>query len=75
MTNPIIPTAGFLRLKQILGDPKAGIPAIIPISRSSWYEGINAGKYPAPIKLSERCSAWRAEDIRQLVNELGGQTV
>ena len=34
----------LLRLKQIIGDPKANPPieAIIPISKSSWWEGVKA---------------------------------
>ena len=45
----------FLRLKNIIGDPKANppIPAIIPISKSSWWNGIKSGRYPKPIKLGK----------------------
>ena len=45
----------LLRLKQILGDPKADplVEPIIPISKSSWWDGISKGKYPKPIKLGE----------------------
>ena len=48
-----LPETGYLRLKQILGDPKANppIPAIIPISKSSWWEGCKTGRYPKPVKL------------------------
>jgi predicted DNA-binding transcriptional regulator AlpA len=28
------------------------------------------GRYPKPVKLGERASAWRVEDIRRLVEEL-----
>ena len=45
----------FLRLKNIIGDPKANppIPAIIPISKSSWWNGIKSGRYPKPISLEK----------------------
>ena len=68
----IIPT-GFLRLKHIIGDPKAKppIPGLIPISKSAWYQGIADGIYPPPVKLSARTSAWRAEDINTLIEKLG----
>ncbi|OQK18006.1 hypothetical protein AU255_09160 [Methyloprofundus sedimenti] len=67
-----LPETGFLRLPQIIGDPKAKppIPAIIPICKSSWYAGIKEGRYPKPIKLSKRSSAWRVEDIRDLISEV-----
>lgn len=65
----------FYRLKEIIGDRKNGIPPIIPVSRASWYAGIKAGKYPAPIQLSERSVAWREEDISALCEKLSGKGV
>ena len=67
-----LPETGYLRLKQIIGDSKAEppIPAIIPISKSSWYAGIKSGIYPKSIKLSKRSSAWKVESIRELIKEL-----
>ena len=64
-----LPETGYLRLKQILGDPKANppIPAIIPISKSSWWEGCKTGRYPKPVKLGPRTTAWRVSDIRALI--------
>lgn len=67
--NPL-PESGFVRLRQIIGDPKAGVPPIFPVSRSSWYAGIKSGRYPAPVKLSPRCTAWKVDDIRSLVKEI-----
>lgn len=63
-----LPETGFLRLKQILGDKKANppIPAIIPIGKTSWWEGVKTGRYPKPIKLSERVTVWRLKDILSL---------
>lgn len=58
---------GFLRLKQIIGDKTS--PAIIPISKSSWWAGVKKGIYPQPIKLSERTTVWRAADIRRLIEK------
>lgn len=52
---------GFLRLRQIL--------RIIPISKSTWWAGVKSGRYPKPIKLGERMTAWRVEDIRNLINQ------
>lgn len=69
-----VPQVGFARLPSIIGDPKAEppIPPIIPVSKSSWWAGIKKGIYPTPIKLSERTTAWRWEDIHNLVAKLGG---
>ena len=60
-----IPTYGFLRLPQIL--------AAIPISKSAWWEGCRTGRYPKPVKLGPRTTAWRAEDIVALINRVSGQ--
>jgi prophage regulatory protein len=57
-----LPEAGLLRLADILA-PRGPIP----VSRSTWWAGIKAGRYPAPVKLGPRISAWRAEDIRALI--------
>lgn len=61
-----LPQTGYLRLLQILGDKKT-IPPIIPVSKSSWWAGVKSGKYPQPIKLGPRTTAWRVEDIRNLI--------
>ena len=42
---------------------------IIPISKSSWWDGISKGKYPK-IKLSENTTVWREDDIRKLIDSL-----
>ena len=49
----------FLRLPQVL--------ALIPISKSAWWAGCKTGRYPKPIKLSPRTTAWRSADIAALV--------
>lgn len=63
---PPIPHTGFLRLDQVL--------KLIPISESSWYSGIKNGRFPQPVKLGPRTTAYRAEDIRKLIDELGVQS-
>ncbi len=67
-------TTGFVRIKSIIGDPKANppIPALIPISRSKLWADIKAGTFPAPVKLGKRCVAFRAEDIRRYIESVGG---
>lgn len=71
MSHNPLPEAGFLRLHQIIGNPKATppIPAIIPISRSGWWAGVKSGRYPKPVKLSPRCTVWRVNDIRTLIEQ------
>ncbi len=65
-----LPQFGLLRLWQILGDRRRGIPPIIPVSKSSWWAGVKSGKYPKPVKLSARCTCWYVEDIRKLIAQI-----
>jgi prophage regulatory protein len=65
-----LPQFGLVRLWQILGDRRKGIPPIIPVSKSSWWAGVKSGKYPKPVKLSARCTCWYVEDIRKLVERM-----
>jgi prophage regulatory protein len=48
----------LLRLRSVL--------EIIPISKSSWWAGIKSGRYPKPVKLGPKITAWRADDIYAL---------
>lgn len=61
----------LLRLPEIIGNRRKNIPPLFPVSRSGWYAGIKAGRYPEPVKIG-RISAWREEDIRNLLGEYGG---
>lgn len=58
-----LPETGFVRLPQVL--------AVFPVSKSTWWEGVKNHRYPASVKLGPRTTAWRAEDIRQLVESVG----
>ena len=63
-----LPETGYLRLRQIIGD--ALTPPLIPVSKSTWWAGVESGRYPKSVKLGARITAWRVEDIRNLIDEL-----
>lgn len=69
-----LPETGYLRIRQIIGDPKSEppLPPIVPVSKSTWWDGVKSGRFPAPVKLGPRITAWRVEDIRELLRRLGG---
>jgi prophage regulatory protein len=54
------PEEKLLRLSKVL--------TILPIGRSTWWAGVKSGKFPQPIKLGERTTAWKESDIQQIVN-------
>jgi len=58
-----LPVIGFLRLPQIL--------EIIPVSKSAWWQGCKDGRFPKPVKLGPKTTAWRAEDIAALIERIG----
>lgn len=57
-----LPDEGFVRLSAILAP--AGP---IPVGKSTWWEGVRSGRFPQPVKLGPRITAWRVEDIRRLI--------
>ena len=63
-------TPGFYTLKEIIGDRGKGIPCILAVGRATWYQGVQKGIYPKPVKLSSRASAWRASDIEALMKKI-----
>jgi predicted DNA-binding transcriptional regulator AlpA len=67
-----LPETGYVRLSQIIGNQKAKppIPAIIPVSKSTWWEGVKSGRFPKPLKLGARITVWRVEDIYALIQKL-----
>jgi prophage regulatory protein len=54
-----------MRLSAILG-PRGPIP----VSRSAWWNGVRTGRFPKPVKLGPRTTAWRAQDILALIERV-----
>lgn len=53
---------GLRRLHSIIGPSGP-----IPVSRSTWWAGVKSGRFPTPVKLGPRITAWRNDDIVRLV--------
>lgn len=58
-----LPDTGFLRQPQVL--------SFVPISKSTLWRRVQARTFPEPVKLSERVTVWRAEDIRRWIEQQG----
>ena len=56
-------TTGYLRLPEVL--------RLFPVSKSTWWQGCRDGRFPKPVKLTERTTAWKVQDIRQLLESVG----
>ena len=57
----LLPETGFIRLPIVL--------KIYPVSKSTWWAGVKDGRFPQPIKLGPRVTAWRVEDIKALIEK------
>lgn len=55
------PTTGLVRLSHILAPMGP-----IPVSKSTWWQGVKDGRFPKPQKLGPRTTVWKAQDIRAL---------
>lgn len=62
---PVLPETGYVRLATVLH--------YFPVGKTQWYAGVKEGRYPQPIKLGPRTAAYRAEDIRNLIERLSSQ--
>ena len=61
--NGHLPETGFVRLSVVL--------AHVPVGKSTWWAGVQSGRFPKLHWLGPRITAWRAEDIHQLIADLG----
>lgn len=66
MSTNSLEQTGFMRLAAILA-PRGPIP----VSKSTWWSGVKLGRFPKPVKLGPRTTAWRVEDIRSLIERVG----
>jgi len=59
-TEPVtLPDTGFVRQKLLL--------RFVPFSKSTLWRQVNAGLFPAPLRLSVGITAWRVEDVRRWI--------
>jgi len=63
MTISTLPETGFLRLAQVL--------QFIPVCKATFWNGVKSGRFPKPFK-NGRCTFWRVEDIKKLIEQIGG---
>lgn len=59
----VLRSDGLMRLPEVL--------AVFPVSASTWWAGVAAGKFPPSVKVGPRCTCWRARDVRALIERTG----
>lgn len=62
----------LLKLTDVIGDRKRGIPGLIPMSRSKWYDGIKRQIFPPALHIG--CgSYWRLSSIQAVIEKAASQ--
>ena len=60
-----LPDSAFIRESQLVQSPKRpDTQAHLPISAPTLWRKLKAGTFPAPVKLSERVTAWNLGSVR-----------
>ena len=63
------PENRLIRLEQIIGHEKKGIPPLIPMSRQGWVKGVKEGRHPQPVYLgNSRIPFYRLIEILDFVH-------
>ena len=60
-----LPDSAFIRESQLVQSPKRpGTPAPLPFSAPTLWRKVKNQTFPAPVKLSERVTAWNVGAVR-----------
>jgi len=59
LTFDNLPDSGYMRQPQVL--------EVVPFSSATLWRKCKAGQFPAPLRLSERVTAWKVGDVRKFL--------
>lgn len=59
-----MPQTGYIRQSLL-------IPHILPVSPATLWRWVSIGKFPKPVKISARITAWRVTDVSQWLEPQG----
>ena len=69
-----LPDSAFIREARLVTSPKRPeVAAPLPFSAPTLWRMVAAGKFPKPLKLSERVTAWRVGSVRAWMAEQAAQ--
>lgn len=60
-----LPATAYIRQSQL-------IPDVVPFSSATLWRGVKSGKFPKPVKLTERVTAWKVGAIREWLSQREG---
>jgi prophage regulatory protein len=65
MASTTTNATSFLREKQVR--------KLIPVAHSTLWAWVRSGRFPAPLKLSDRITVWRDSDVLAFIKRYGGK--
>ena len=65
--------SAFVRESALIGSRRAGTKGILPFSSPTLWRMVKDGRFPKPVKLGERITAWRVEDVRAWMDSRKGK--
>ncbi|WP_299793815.1 AlpA family phage regulatory protein [Ramlibacter sp.] len=69
-----MPDGAYIRASRLVIDPKRpDVPAPVPFSAPTLWRKVKAGSFPAPVKLSDRVTAWKVGDVRAWLKQCTGK--
>jgi|LakWasMet28_LOW6_FD_contig_41_489215_length_2345_multi_5_in_0_out_0_3 predicted DNA-binding transcriptional regulator AlpA len=63
LDHPTLPATGYIRIASLL--------VFVPFSSATIWRKVKKNQFPSPVKLSDRVTAWRCEDIRAWIERMG----
>lgn len=57
-----MPETGYMRISDVL--------RYIPVSKTTWWNGVKSGRFPKSVKLGAGITMWRVEDIIDLIEKV-----
>ena len=60
-----LPPTAYIRQKLLLSH-------VVPFSAATLWRKVSKGDFPAPVKLSERVTAWRVNEVRAWLEHFKG---
>lgn len=72
---PVLPAEGLVDAKQIIGDKRNGIPGVLPVSSSTFYEGIKTGRYDLEEVKDVGRTFYTVRSVRKMLEKLMSQSL
>jgi predicted DNA-binding transcriptional regulator AlpA len=65
-----LPDSAYIRAARLVTDPRRpDVPAPLPFSAPTLWRKVKERTFPAPVKLSDRVTAWRVGDVREWLRQ------